>query len=209
MSAPPAEIDIVANDDASSVFQEVSSNFGTMQTTISTDSSTMASDVTEDSQQAASSVSSMTTSVTQSSTGVSSSLNQTATANASLTGAQQTSNVSTLQTVGAFGQVASAGASAVLQVSNLENAHTTLERAQLVQAKAANDVTLAQQNYNQEVAKYGANSIQATDAASKLSLAQQTLSVDNDRVTEAQRNLNNDMLMAGVSVIPSITSAVT
>ena len=45
MSGAPAEIDIVATDDASDVFQEVSSNFTDMSSNVSEASDTMSSDV--------------------------------------------------------------------------------------------------------------------------------------------------------------------
>ena len=47
MSGAPAEIDIVATDDASDVFQEVSSNFTEMSSNVSEASDTMSSDVSD------------------------------------------------------------------------------------------------------------------------------------------------------------------
>ena len=64
MSGVPAEIDIVATDDASDVFQEVSSNFTDMSSNVSEASDAMSTDVSESMQQTTSSVSTMTTTVT-------------------------------------------------------------------------------------------------------------------------------------------------
>ena len=63
MSGAPAEIDIVATDDASDVFQEVSSNFTDMSSNVSEASDAMSTDVSDSMQQTSSSVSTMTTTV--------------------------------------------------------------------------------------------------------------------------------------------------
>ena len=57
---------------------------------------------------------------------------------------------------------------AVYGVNNIENAQTSLARANLTEEKAANDVTLAQQAYNKAVAEYGLTSLQAEDAQTNL-----------------------------------------
>ena len=54
LSGAPAEIDIVATDDASDVFQDVSSNFSDMSSNVSEASDTMSSDVSDSMQQTAS-----------------------------------------------------------------------------------------------------------------------------------------------------------
>ena len=51
MSGAPAEIDIVATDDASDVFQEVSSNFSDMSSNVSEASDAMSTDVSNGMQQ--------------------------------------------------------------------------------------------------------------------------------------------------------------
>jgi hypothetical protein len=117
--------------------------------------------------------------------------------------------VSTTQQVSAFGQLASSGAMMVMSVGNVENAQTSLNRANLVLSKANQSVTLDQQAYNKAVLECGPSSIQAKDAASKLSLAQQTAQVDAERVSEAQRNLTNDYMMLGVQTIPTVLGAVS
>ena len=60
-----------------------------------------------------------------------------------------------------------------------------------------------------EIAKYGANSQQATDAENKLQAAQDALTVAHERANEAQRNVSNSMMMFGVSVVPTVISAIT
>ncbi len=94
-------------------------------------------------------------------------------------------------------------------ISGVENAEVSLSRAHLVEEKAANAVTLAQQAYNKAVAEYGPNSLQAEDAANKLSLAEQTQSVDAERVSEAQRGYNSAVLQVAVSAIPALISGIT
>ena len=70
--------------------------------------------------------------------------------------------------------MAMSGAMLYMSVNNIENAQTSLARANLTEEKAANSVTLAQQAYNKAVAEYGPTSLQAQDAQNKLALAEQT-----------------------------------
>ena len=78
----------------------------------------------------------------------------------------------------------------------------------LMEEKAANDVTLAQQAYNKAVAEYGDNSLQAEDAANKLNLADSNSAVDQERVAEAQRSYNSTLLMSALTVIPAFVNII-
>ena len=105
--------------------------------------------------------------------------------------------------------MAMSGAMLYMSVNNIENAQTSLARANLTEEKAANSVTLAQQAYNKAVAEYGPTSLQAQDAQNKLALAEQTQSVDQERVSEAQRNYNSTLIMSALTVIPSVVGIMT
>jgi hypothetical protein len=106
--------------------------------------------------------------------------------------------------------MAMSGAMLYMSVNNIENAQTSLARANLTEEKAANSVTLAQQAYNKAVAEYGPTSLQAQDAQNKLALAEQTQSVDQERVSEAQRNYNSTLDDVGsLTVIPSVVGIMT
>lgn len=166
MSGAPAEIDIIANDEASEVFNEVSSSF-----------TAMSNNVSEASEQT-------NTAVAQSS---------------------QSFSQSALQ----MNSAAMSGAMLYMVINNVENAQTSLARANLTEEKAANSVTLAQQAYNLAVAKYGETSIQAHDAANKLNLAMETQQVDQERVAEANRNYNNTLMMSALTVIPAVINVIS
>ena len=196
MSGAPAEIDIVATDDASDVFQEVSSNFTDMSSNVSEASDAMSTDVSDSMQQTSSSVSTMTTTVQADTSQMQDSFNQAgSTAQVSMnqiivsTGeasdATEASSQSFSQNAMQMNSAAMSGAMLYMAVNNIENAQTSLARANLTEEKAANSVTLAQQAYNIAVAEYGETSFQAQDAASKLNLAIQTQQVDQERVAEA------------------------
>jgi hypothetical protein len=216
----PAEIDIIATDDASDVFQEVSNNFTDMSSNVSEASEAMSSDISDSMQQTSTSVSTMTTTVQADTSQMQDSFNEagstaqvsmnqitTSTSNAGT--ATAATNLTFTQGAMQMNMMAMSGVMLYNSVSNVENSEVSLSRAHLVEEKAANSVTLAQQTYNKAVAEYGANSLQAEDAANKLSLAEQTQQVDVQRVGDAQRNYNSSLLNMAVSIIPMALSTVT
>ena len=219
MSGAPAEIDIVATDDASDVFQEVSSNFTDMSSNVSEASDAMSTDVSDSMQQTASSVSTMTTTVTadtsqmqdsfnQAGSTAQVSMNQITTSTGAASDATDASSQSFSQNAMQMNSAAMSGTMLYMAVNNIENAQTSLARANLMEEKAANDVTLAQQAYNKAVAEYGVNSLQAEDAANKLNLAVQTQQVDQERVAESQRSYNSTLLMSALTVIPAFVNII-
>ncbi len=219
MSGAPVEIDIVATDDASDVFQEVSSNFTDMSSNVSEASDTMSSDVSDSMQQTASSVSTMTTTVqadtsqmqdafTQAGSTAQVSMNQITTSTGAASTATDASSQSFSQNAMQMNSAAMSGAMLYMAVNNIENAQVSLSRANLMEEKAANSVTLAQQAYNKAVAEYGENSLQAQDAANALSLAEQTQSIDAERVSEAQRSYNSTLIMSALTVIPAFVNVI-
>ncbi len=220
MSGVPAEIDIVATDDASDVFQEVSSNFSDMSSNVSEASDAMSTDVSSSMQSTANAVTNMSVTVQADTSQMDDSLTQAA-ANAQVSmnnitvssGQAQTATDATSQTFSQnamqMNQMAMSGAMLYMAVNNIENAEVSLSRAELVEEKAKNAVTLAQQAYNHAVAEYGPTSLQAKDAANALSLAEQTQAVDAERVGTAQRGLDSALVMSSVMIIPSVISALT
>jgi F0F1-type ATP synthase assembly protein I len=219
VSGAPAEIDIVATDDASDVFQDVSSNFSDMSNEVSEASDTMSSDVSDSMQQTASSVSTMTTTVqadtsqmqdsfNEAGSTVQVSMNQITTSAGEASDATDASSQSFSQNAMQMNSAAMSGAMLYMGLNNIENAQVQLARANLVEEKAANDVTLAQQAYNKAVAEYGVNSLQAEDAANKLNLAIQTQQVDQERVAESQRSYNSTLLMSALTVIPAFVNII-
>jgi hypothetical protein len=93
-------------------------------------------------------------------------------------------------------------------VDNIEKKQYALEKAQLAAKKATESVDQAQKDYNEAVEKFGADSPQAIDAQDKLALAQETASLSADRVQISQNNLNDSMMMAGLTVIPAVISGI-
>ncbi len=219
MSGVPAEIDIVATDDASDVFQEVSSNFTDMSSNVSEASETMSTDVSTGMQQVASST---TASMSEVATAIGTATETEITDTQALTDALNEAGISEQQVNEAaagmnqsfstsamqMNTMAMSGAMLYMATNNIENSEVALSRAHLVEEKAAEDVTLAQQAYNKAVAEYGPMSLQAQDAAQKLSLAEQTQNVDAERVGDAQRNLNSTLVTSALMVIPSVVGVI-
>lgn len=90
----------------------------------------------------------------------------------------------------------------------VENAEVSLDRANLVVEKGTERVEQAQKTYNEAVEKYGVNSAEAKDAADKLAIAQDSLTVANERQDEAQRNVNDAMITSAMQVVPSAISMI-
>ncbi len=220
MSGAPAEIEIVATDDASDVFQDVSSNFTDMSNNVSEASDAMSSDVTQSMQLSADSTNSATASIqtdasqmqdsfAQAADSAQMSMNQITVSTGQVSTATDVSSQSFGKSAMQMNTMAVSGAMLYMSINNIENSEVSLSRAHLIEEKAANDVTLAQQAYNKAVAEYGPMSLQAVDAQNKLALAEQTQSVDQERVAEAQRNFNSTLIMSAVMALPSMMSAAT
>jgi hypothetical protein len=123
--------------------------------------------------------------------------------------AQGTASGSMKTTALGFSSMAMSGATLVMSVSNLENAEVSLDRAHLTLQKDTVSVQAAQDAYNKAVLEYGPNSSEATLDAQKLADAQDTVSVEQEKVAEAQRDVNNSIMMSAVSVIPTVISGIT
>ena len=137
------------------------------------------------------------------------SMNQITVSTGEASDATDASSQSFSQNAMQMNSAAMSGAMLYMAVNNIENAQTSLARANLTEEKAANSVTLAQQAYNVAVAKYGETSIQAQDAANKLNLAIETQQVDQERVSEASRNYNSTLMMSALTVIPAVINVMT
>ena len=99
--------------------------------------------------------------------------------------------------------LALAGATLFMSFERVENSEVMLDRANLNVQKSTNALTSAQNTYNKAVEQYGSDSQQATDAAARLATAQDSLTVAQERVGVAQNNLNNSMIYAALTVVPS------
>jgi hypothetical protein len=199
------EFSITAFDEASSVFEDVQSN-----------AQECFSVVTSSASEAADSVEASGSEVQTSMEGVSSACSEAAESQSSLasTGVMLGDN----QAFGAGGVQSNAmamntaalsAASLVMGINNVENAEVTLDRAHVTVEKDTNAVTSAQNAYNKAVLDYGSNSKEATDAAAKLKAAQDALGVAQERVDEAQRNLNSTIMMSSLQIIPGVIGAFT
>jgi hypothetical protein len=93
-------------------------------------------------------------------------------------------------------------------IDNIEKKQYAYEKAQLAAKKATESVDQAQKNYNEAVAKFGTSSPEAIDAQDKLTLAQETAALAADRVNISQNNVNDSMMMAGLTIIPSVISGI-
>lgn len=191
MSSNDIEMHLIAYDEASSVIEGVGSNISTTFT-----------DIEENTQELASSTSSATSQVAGD-------YEQVGNAVESASGSINAANMSSTQSAMAMSTAAMSGAALFMSFTNVENAEVSLDKAHLQVQKSTQAVQNAQEAYNTAVEKYGPDSQQATDAANKLSIAQDALTVAQERVGTSQRNLTNSMLMAALTVIPSLVSVIS
>lgn len=119
----------------------------------------------------------------------------------------QSSSFSLKDNAVAMNNLVLSGASLAMSFEGIQNAEVSLDRAHVTVERGTNAVQAAQERYNTAVAKYGPESQKAKDASNKLSAAEDALVVAHERADEAQRNVNNTMIMAGLTVVPSIISA--
>jgi hypothetical protein len=170
------EFNIQAFDQASTVFQDVSSNATECFSTVTSGASEAADEVQSSGNQ--------------------------------MQNAMQIGSQSSLQTASSMGAAASSAAMLAMSTYSLESAETSLDKAHVTVEKDTLAVQKAQEAYNIAVLDYGPNSQQAKDAADKLKDSQDSLSVAEQRVTEAQNNVNQTLVMAGLSVIPTVLTTI-
>ncbi len=203
---------ISATDEASSVIADASDQINTSLSEVGEAADTMGSEVTDamgsasDSMEQARTVASGLQATAEDAADAAS---QVTAASTSLASAQDSATGSMKTAVLGMSSMAMSGATLVMSVSNLEDAEVTLDKAHLTLQKDMVAVESAQDAYNKAVAEYGPNSEQATLAAQKLADAQDTVSVEQEKVAEAQREVNNSIMMSAVSVIPTVISGIT
>src|SRR5271157_562756 len=186
MSSSDVEVHLICFDEASSViedfgatisntFTDIEGNTQSLQSTTDDATSQMVNDYGQ---------------VGDSAQGMSDSVD---TANTSCSSAAMTMN-----------STAMSGAMLFMSFERIQNSEISLDRAHLMVERSTLAVQKAQEAYNAAVAKNGPDSQQAKDAADKLSITQDALTVAQERLGMAQRNVNNSMLMAALTVIPSL-----
>lgn len=190
MSSSEVEVHLVAYDEASDVIESVGSTVSTTFTDIEGNTQELAS-------------------TTDSATGqMANDYSQVGKSAQSMSDSVDSANMSCSESAITMNSTAMSGAALFMSFENITNAEVSLDRAHLMIQKDTQALTTAQENYNAAVAKYGPNSQQATDAANKLSIAQDALTVAQERADMAQRNVTNSMIMAALTVIPTLVSVV-
>jgi hypothetical protein len=130
--------------------------------------------------------------------------------NMSTIGTASTTTGATMQSnIGAITSVTSGFMALGLSVFGAEKAQVALDRANLIVEKDTEAVRKAQVAYNDAIAKYGPSSQQATDAATKLSLAQGTLTVATERQDVAQQNQTMSLISIAAFGIPGALTALS
>ena len=109
----------------------------------------------------------------------------------------------------AMNSLALSGATLFMSFERVEKAEVAVDRANLMVQRSAETVDQAQKNLAESIDKYGANSEQAVDAADKLRIAQEALSVAQERAGISTNNLNQAMVYSALTVIPSLVAMVT
>jgi hypothetical protein len=184
------EIHLVCYDEASGVIEGVGSNLSTTFT-----------DIEGNTQELASTTDSATSQIA-------SDYGQVGTSAQGMADATDTANNSCTGSAMAMNSTALAGATLFMSFERIQNSEVALDRAHLMVERSTLAVQRAQEAYNAAIEKYGPDSQQAKDAADKLSIAQDALTVAHERASMAQNNVNNSMLMAALTVVPSLIAIV-
>lgn len=190
MSSSEVEVHLVAYDEASEVIESVGSTVSTTFTDIEGNTQELASTTNDATSEIADNYSQVGNSAQDMSDSV------------------DTANQSCKSSAMAMNSTALAGATLFMSFERVQNAEVALDRAHLMIEKDTLAVQKAQEAYNTTVEKYGPDSQQAKDAADKLSIAQDALTVAQERANMAQNNVNNSMVMAALTVIPSLIAII-
>jgi len=125
-----------------------------------------------------------------------------------LTKQTQKVDVSVKDTALSFNNMATAGMALYMTVDRVQEANIRLDRANLMVQRSNEAVEKAQTAYNLALSRFGANSTEAKDASDKLALAQEAQRVAVERAGQAQNNVNQTMVQATLTVIPSMITMV-
>ncbi len=104
--------------------------------------------------------------------------------------------------------VATSGFALYMTIDRVEKSQYALDKATLGLTRSNESLDQAQKNVNEAIAKYGVGSIQAKDAADKLSIAQEANALANERVSLAQNNVNQAIMQGALSIIPTMITMV-
>jgi hypothetical protein len=116
----------------------------------------------------------------------------------------QKMGVSMMDNVSKANTLALAGANLYLNFDRIEKAQLAVDKSQLNLSRSTRAAELAQQGYNDAVAKYGPSSEQAKDASDKLKIAQDALTFSQERAVMVSDDLKETMVSSALTVIPSL-----
>jgi chemotaxis protein histidine kinase CheA len=105
-------------------------------------------------------------------------------------------------------QAASAAMALYAAYDNVNDASLAMEKANLKAEKSEVAATEAQVKYNEAIEKYGADSPEALAAQSDYQLALETSRLATETAKDAQDTYNEKVLMAGVTLIPTVISGI-
>ena len=93
-------------------------------------------------------------------------------------------------------------------LERLEGAQFRADKANLAVQRSNQSLKDSQDAYNTAVEKYGPDSSQAADAANKLKIAQDALSLANERAEMTQKDVSNTIMAFGLSILPTAMTAI-
>ncbi len=123
--------------------------------------------------------------------------------------AQKKVSASTMDVVKGFSGLATSAYSLYMGFDRLQSVQLQSDKANLAVQRSTEAAKDAQERYNQAVAKYGADSPQAVDAANKLTIAQEALRVSSEKAEIAQNNVGQSTLGFALTVVPSAITMMT
>jgi exonuclease VII small subunit len=107
-----------------------------------------------------------------------------------------------------FSAIATSAFSLYKSFESIQQSGIALDRANLMVLRSTESLDQAQKHLNEAIAKYGSGSAEAKDAADKLAIAQDALSLANERAGQAQQNVNNAAIQMALMVIPTAITAI-
>jgi len=118
--------------------------------------------------------------------------------------AQGSANASFGTSIMSMNNLALAGATLYMSFERVQNAQVMVDRSNLMVQRSTQTARQAQVDYNEAVAKFGPTSAEAQTALTKLGIANDALTVAQERADMSARNMNNAILMSTLMVVPSI-----
>lgn len=129
-------------------------------------------------------------------------------ADTTTTSLENVNKVDYTKTVTGISGLVTVATGAYMAIERVERAQVTLDKANLRVSNDTDLVAKAQDNYNEKLAKFGADSPEVTQAVKDLGQAIEKLRIDTENAALKQNDLNSSIVFAGATAIPTSITAI-